>query len=63
VSAIKRQRNRPFTKEILESEEPALLIWQQERWHRLAHLRSSCSSITLPEPADQRIHRGLEMWT
>jgi len=62
VSAIKRQRDRPFTKEILEPDEPSLLVWQQERRHRLAHLRSRRSGITLREAADQRIDSGLEMW-
>jgi hypothetical protein len=62
VSAIKRQRDRTFIKEILEPDEPSLIVWQHEGRHRLPHLRSRRSSITLREAADQRIDGGLEMW-
>jgi hypothetical protein len=60
---MKRQRDRPFIKEILEPDEPSLLVWQHERWHRLAHLRSRCSGTTLRKAANQRIDGGLEMGT
>jgi hypothetical protein len=60
---MKGQRNRALVKEILQPDQLSLLVWQQERRHRLAYLRSCCSGITLHKAADQRIDDGLEMWT
>jgi hypothetical protein len=58
---MKGQRNRALIKEILQPDQPSLLVWQQERRHRLPHFGSRCPGITLRKAANQRIDGGLEM--
>jgi hypothetical protein len=60
---MKRDRDRPFTKQIIQAPEAPLLVWQQEWRHCVTNIRCCGSDISLHEPIDLSIYNFREIWT